>query len=286
LTYPSSCANSLAQSTKGAKEDAFIAKFDKNGYAKWITYFGGNGDEESNGIKYYMPPCPPALIIISGLTSSTNLPHWPANYPHSTLNGGNGGTYDDAFIAAVEDRDVCTAPQAIKFSTYLGGKSDEHSNASLSYGPYVEIGRNMYVSFSTKSKESDMLDNAGSVKGSFNKGCCGGITNTDAFLEKFYPFDLCRSTSLENYSSEVSSVLSCYPTPFSTDISCKIESTIKESTNLFVYDVLGKEVEKKQIDLSEGINQFSFNLSFLPQGIYFIKEKINNEVHLAKIIKQ
>jgi len=288
LAYPASCSSNLSQPLYSSKEDAFIAKFDKNGYAKWITYFGGFGDEEVNGIKYYMPECPPALVIISGLTNSKNLPHVPADYPHSTLNGSTSTKFDDAFIAAVEDQDVCLNPQALKFATYLGGEGDEHNHVSLSYGPYVDIGRNMYVSYSTKSRAKEMLDSATNIIGTYNKGCCGGVSNTEAFLEKFYPFDLCRQESFGNNSSTQSppTTLTVYPSLVSKSFVCKILSEQNEVISIALYDVYGKAIQQKTIELIEGVSELPFDVTSISPGIYLVKSKINGVPITVKIVKE
>lgn len=287
LAFPAGCSSNLAQATKSGKEDAFIAKFDKNGFAKWITYYGGNGDEEDNAIKYYMPPCPPALVIISGLTTSGNLPHIPATYAHSTLNGGSSSKYDDVFIAAVEDRDVCTEMQSLKFSTYLGGKDDEHNHATLSYGPYLEIGKNMYVSYSTKTKSADMLDNAAAIKGTFNKGCCGGLSNTDGFIQKFYPFTFCRTGDDENTpEAALDGRLLIYPTLATSSVHCRIYSEASEEAIITLFDLCGRKLQAINITLGEGSTDTEMDLSGISPGFYFVTIQTTAGTRTVKITKQ
>jgi hypothetical protein len=286
LAFPADCSANLAQPAKSGKEDAFIAKFDKNGYAQWITYYGGSGDEEDNGIRYYLPACPPALVIITGLTTSGNLPHIPESYPHSTLNGGTSTKYDDVFIAAVEDREVCSEAQAITFSTYLGGKSDEHNHSTLSYGANLDMGNSLYLSYSTKSKSSDMLDNAASIKGTYNKGCCGGLSNTDGFIQKFYPFDLCQNEKADRAANLSAERISVYPTLTDGILHCRIMADKSGAAVLKVIDAYQKVHSEQQLAVDPGTNWFSFHLGNSSPGIYFVLISDVNGMVMKKIVKQ
>jgi len=288
LAYPASCTANLAQSTPGGSVDAYIAKFDKDGYAKWITYFGGNSDDQVNGLRYYQPTCGPGIVIIAGLTKSTNFPHVPTSYPHKTLNGGTSTSNNDAFVAAVTDVDVCSTHQSIKFATYLGGKNDEQNHSTLSYGPDIEIGKNMYVSFSTKSKKGDMLDAIQTITGSYNAGCCGNVSNTDAFIEKFNPFNFCReegNNPFEENPSLLNSVF-CYPSPFDQSFTCNIDAAADVSAQIEILDLYGNVMEKRTSSLNQGRNEIDFTLQNSTSGIYFLKVIANNETSVTKLIRQ
>ncbi len=77
------------QDTLAGKEDAFLAKFTKNGKLLWSTYFGGTGPDRSYSIAVYNG----CSIYVSGQTGSDN--GIAATGAHQTTRTA----YYDAFIA-------------------------------------------------------------------------------------------------------------------------------------------------------------------------------------------
>jgi uncharacterized protein (TIGR03437 family) len=102
------------QSTKGAQEDAFVAKINPAGSA-WVyaTYLGGNNVDEGNGIAVDAA----GSAYVTGYTASTNFP------VASPYRGSNAGAVD-AFVSKLNP-----AGSALVYSTYLGGSATDYGTA-------------------------------------------------------------------------------------------------------------------------------------------------------------
>jgi len=89
------------QTIKGSGTDAFIAKFDRNGVPRWMTYFGAGGIDEGQGISYD----PYGSIIIAGHTNTSSGAPFSRATPvpdpgqiNNPWQPANNGGYD-AFIS-------------------------------------------------------------------------------------------------------------------------------------------------------------------------------------------
>ena len=72
-----------------------------------------------------------------------------------------------------------------------------------------------------------------------------------------------------NMGEEISSAIKLYPNPTLGQLHIEAENLDKD--NIFVFDVLGKEVTNKISITQSGDNQFTLDLSNLPVGMFFIK---------------
>ncbi|MDO9478325.1 MAG: SBBP repeat-containing protein [Pseudohongiella sp.] len=83
-----------AQSEFGGESDVFVVKLNADGETLWVTYFGGNGEEESNDIVLDSD----GNVHIAGRTSSTDL-NASAGAVQQNYGGGT-----DAFIASFDSQ--------------------------------------------------------------------------------------------------------------------------------------------------------------------------------------
>ena len=65
--------------------------------------------------------------------------------------------------------------------------------------------------------------------------------------------------------------LSTYPNPVKENVTLSVNSSSAEKGIIKIYDVLGNEVEKENIQLAEGKNNTTLSLSGLNSGIYLIE---------------
>jgi hypothetical protein len=100
------------QAINGGSIDAFIAKFNTNGVRQWATYYGGNDNDQGNGITVDASE----NIIITGFTASTNAIATIGS--HQLTNGGS----NDAFIAKFSANGVR------QWATYYGGSGNDQGN--------------------------------------------------------------------------------------------------------------------------------------------------------------
>lgn len=79
--------------------------------------------------------------------------------------------------------------------------------------------------------------------------------------------------------------LSVQPNPFQQTFQFTLPSLRREESNLAVYDLQGKLVTEKQLQLEAGANVIEEKLE-VPTGLYLLKIITSEFVYTARIIKQ
>jgi hypothetical protein len=149
------------QAKPGGGYDAFVSKLNAGGSALlYSTYLGGGLDDFGYGIAVDASD----NAYVTGLTYSSNFPTTTGAL-QTTLGGGEGGGYDDAFVAKLN-----AGGSVLVYSTYLGGSGDE-----AGYGIAIDGSDNAYVTGLTYS------NNFPTTPGAF-RTTLGGLD--DAFVSK------------------------------------------------------------------------------------------------------
>jgi hypothetical protein len=145
------------QSVSAGNRDAFIVKFDGNGHRLWATYFGGSGEDVSQGVAADAN----GNIMICGYTSSSNLP---------TLNPFQSvkASLRDAFAAKFTSNGV------LLWSTYYGGSGNDYAR-----GVTVDLTGNIIIAGRTSSTNLPILNAFQPVNG------VPPWLGDDAFVVKF-----------------------------------------------------------------------------------------------------
>jgi hypothetical protein len=94
--------------------DAFLAKFDAEGFRKWSTYYGGSSDDQALGIATDIF----SNVYITGFTMSASGIATPGAY-----NTKYGGSRDNGFLAKFD------SSGHLKWGTYFGGDQNDYSFA-------------------------------------------------------------------------------------------------------------------------------------------------------------
>lgn len=85
---------------------------------------------------------------------------------------------------------------------------------------------------------------------------------------------------------EGTSVLKIWPNPFSTDFNIGIKSSKTTSATLVLFDMKGKHIASKPLDLKIGSNLYNFNFPELPSGAYIVKiTESGCSTSVAEVIK-
>ena len=129
----------------GDDESTFVAKFDPEGEAEYVTYLGGAGNDEAPGMpgRDLLGVDVTGQAVVAGTTSSMDFPTQNA-YDDTCSNCFNGDNDDgDAFITkfTADGSDVL-------YSTYMGGDSDEGS-----FAVHVDVTGTAYVAGVTSSTD-------------------------------------------------------------------------------------------------------------------------------------
>jgi uncharacterized protein (TIGR03437 family) len=147
------------QSTKGAQQDAFVAKINASGSAVvYSTYLGGNNVDEGNGIAVDAS----GSAYVTGYTASTNFP-LQSPFRSSNVNSV------DAFVTKINP-----AGSALVYSTYLGGSGTDYGTAIA-----VDSSGSAYVTGVTASDDFPLVSPIDPKLGSH--------AVDDAFVVKFNP---------------------------------------------------------------------------------------------------
>lgn len=127
--------------------DVFLCKYDQTGTRMWSTYFGGSGDDDAAGVHVD----PQGNIVVSGLTSSTNLP-----VTAGALQSVNRGSCD-YYIAKFSPSGT------LIWATYYGGTA----NDEISAGVTTDLSGNVFIAGATLSK--DLTTTAGAFMPTLGK---------------------------------------------------------------------------------------------------------------------
>ena len=96
------------------------------------------------------------------------------------------------------------------------------------------------------------------------------------------------ATTTGNNTARVSNVTEVYPNPVVENFTMEMEANKAAAFTLEVYSFEGTRIYAKEINLAEGTNQVSENVSYLKKGLYIVKivNQSTNEVVVKKMIKQ
>ena len=91
-------------------------------------------------------------------------------------------------------------------------------------------------------------------------------------------------TSVED--QDIALQLEVYPNPFDNHIVVQLNTTHAVAVQVAITDVLGKEIQTRQVYLTNGSNQVTLNgLSTLPSGAYVLSIRSDNYLHSRVMIK-
>jgi len=80
--------------------------------------------------------------------------------------------------------------------------------------------------------------------------------------------------------------LEVFPNPTNGSITLKFTSDENQSCELTVADLTGRKIRYEKINISQGINELSFDMSDFSSGVYFIQMKMNGSEFFGKVVKQ
>lgn len=77
-----------------------------------------------------------------------------------------------------------------------------------------------------------------------------------------------------------------FPNPFDSRVQVQLFSTSASTARINVFDISGRNIVSKQVDLTEGLNAVEItDLSAMDRGVYFISVTLNGETSIQKVIK-
>jgi len=85
----------------------------------------------------------------------------------------------------------------------------------------------------------------------------------------------------------IRSSMQVYPNPFSTTTTIEYEFTTQRNVHITIFNQFGQQIEKlvQGKNCESGIQQYLWNASGLPNGVYFVQVRAGQEVSTRKIVK-
>ncbi len=256
-------AYNLATYGGGAK-DAYILKFSGASLARqWATYYGGSGDDEGKDVAIDQY----GGLYVSGIAGSGfPFPTPPSGTYTQTFQGGTNG---DAFVSAFYNSSM-----APLWGSYLGGTSDD-----FGYAVTTDVNGKLFSIGSTRSSVNFPLDNDGGVP--YFLGTYGGFFS-DGYITRF---DLTPIVGISEIQSTESNMLSIYPNPTSEQLFVNYIGQ-KGDLKFIVFNMLGEVVRTVDVGNTYETASYSFDLTDIASGVYFIQAQCNGQVTSKKFVKQ
>ena len=224
------------------------------------TTFAGDYVSNSNGFAdynfgtiNYCPALPPACtagftlsqnVVIDSLTNITTV---LSNVLVSNTSTGSNLTYTFDF------GDGSAPYTGVNFTHIYAGS-----------GPY-----NLCISIDDSTGCTDTFCDSVMVDSS---GVLSGKTNGSFIIEMGDGSDDTNAPTGINNLEESFSV-NLYPNPANDFVNLKIEAEKSELVNIVIYDLVGKVVQNKELDLNSGANTIKIELNNNLNGMYIIKLK-------------
>jgi hypothetical protein len=267
-----SCLNltgAYNQSTIGntVGQDAFILKFSGTDFSRqWATYYGGTGWDEGMDLNIDQFD----NLYITGYAGNGFV--FPTNPASTYTQSYGGGTNGDAFCGAFYHSTL-----AYTWGSYLGGTSDDVANTVT-----VDANGKLFLLGSTLSDAAALfpLDNDNGVP--YYQGVFGGNFFKDGFITR-----LALSQVLSvNEIADGSIGLALYPNPASEQIFVNYNGQKGEDLTFTMYNMLGEVVQTVHVGKTDGTASYTFDLSGIASGVYFIQVQCNGQTTSKKFIKQ
>ncbi|MCA1032798.1 SBBP repeat-containing protein [Bacillus timonensis] len=256
--------NAIDPTFNGVQE-AFVTKINAAGNAiVYSTFLGGSGNDAANGIAVDSS----GNAYISGITSSSDFPTVNAIDP--SFNG-----VFDVFITKIN-----AAGNAIVYSTYLGGSSEESSRDIA-----VDVAGNAYVTGRTNSSDFPVVNAIDS--------CFNGVA--DAFVTKINALGnaIVYSTFLggnafdQGHRIAVDNAGSVYVTGFtsSSDFPTKnaIDPTYNGGVDAFVVKISDQSTEELLQEIIDLLENPNFGLEEIKSEVRVIEDAVLNTVEMKKV---
>ncbi|MCK4252526.1 T9SS type A sorting domain-containing protein [candidate division WOR-3 bacterium] len=262
-------------------DDAYLIKTDSNGDTLWTKTYGGAGDEFSfSGLQ-----AADGGYIITGYTSSFGAGGIDVYVVKTDENGDTlwtktyGGTQDDWGNSIQETDD----------SGYIivGGTRSFGADNDDAYIIKIDSSGNALW---TKVFGGTSYDNFNSVQQTTDLGyiACGytlsfGPGNGGVWLMRFEP-DTFGIEEMQYTNSKIVHLV-VYPNPIYKECNIEYNMSQKTNVNISVFDVVGRLIEEViNENQNAGVYRKTFDMTDLPQGVYFIRLSTEKITEAIKIV--
>jgi hypothetical protein len=227
--------------------DYWIIKIDSAGNKIWDKGFGGNDEDQL----YSIAKTTDGGYLLSG---------------DSRTRYASGNKSEDNVV------DLHNQPWIIKTDS-LGNKEWDKTImvGGAGFSSAVESSRGCYLVYSTTSAEIG-----------WDKTQMSWNSSSDYWLLKFCmePY-----TGINAQASE-SAQLEVYPNPFTSDISISLQKQNLHAASFTITNAVGQTIyHRQETNLSSNYTKM-LDLSYLPNGLYFIAVEVDGERMIRQVVKQ
>jgi len=249
--------------------DAFVTKLSSDGSSLiYSTYLGSAGGEQGFGIAIDAS----GSAYVTGRTDSVDFLPVPHNFPTENPIQATLGGFIDAFVTKLSP-----SGSTLEFSTYLGGSDILLGNlvfGDVGIAITVDDQGDAYVTGGASSNDFPTVNPFQATK--------GGLT--DVFVSKITS----APTSVDEITEEIPTSFELaqnYPNPFNPTTTIRFYLPIHTTTNLKVYDMLGREVKiLLEGDLQPGEHSVLFDAKELASGVYVYRLETEGFVQQRKMV--
>ncbi|MCU0422204.1 MAG: T9SS type A sorting domain-containing protein [Bacteroidia bacterium] len=228
----------------------------------------------------------PALLGSVSSENNLRIARWNAIWSYDFLSTPNTGASTIASnfasnqFGSFTGTDI-TAPLPVALLNFNGKRIGK--DASLFWTTTFERNNSGFIV--ERSADGMKFEYAGFVKGSLNSS----VSRSYSFVDKevfttnpvyYYRlkqvdidgnYEYSSTIQLSDTETEQNSSL-VYPNPFSDNLSLTLRTVSEGSTNIEVFDMNGRIVFNKTVEVSTGINEITLNeLTSFERGVYFVK---------------
>ncbi|NOQ27943.1 MAG: T9SS type A sorting domain-containing protein [Bacteroidales bacterium] len=155
---------------------------------------------------------------------------------------------------------------------------------------------NAYVEFTWSDSYTGTVSGYTDASGNFSSTTAKIKSNsvtvtTNAITATGYYWDMAASEVTDSYTSFAFASLpsfetEVYPNPCISELNFIIEEDNASNAIISMFDLAGKEVMNKQVEINQGFNQIQVNVEKLESGIYFYRVSTDEGSSTGKIIKK
>ena len=235
--------------------EIFISKFSSNGNLLWSTLWGGYYNDIATAIE--ADPIYNRIYITGYTYSETLMPLQQFNGLQNYYWQPNLAGFWDGFLIVLNENDN------LEWATYLGG-GDQDFVHSISVSPQLSGNTNIILAGGSSSANYPVCDILG-TNDYFEDNLNGTM---DITISEFALLPGATGVIEKNAIED----LKVYPNPSTGNITISISPYQNKHIEINIYDAIGKMAYSQKLNI---VNEnITVNISFLPNGVYIMKVKI------------
>jgi len=291
-------SSSSAIATTGAYQtimtgynNIFLAKFNSIGSRIWATYYGGNAENNGNGISTDST----GNIYLTGYVSSTS--YIATSGAFQTTFGG--GSYD-AFVTAFASSGGMTGVLPVQLTSF-DAKLENKNEVLCTWATASEV-NNDFFEIQRSVQSVQCAENCWESIGKVNGNGTTNLVHSYQFTDVSTPLDMTGAlyyrlkqvdidghfeyskTVAINFDKIKNSDFIISPNPANDVLFISNKNQNLNHSLIIISDMLGRKISEQ--NLSNDTNEFSLSINNLKTGVYFLTIQNGDEINRIKFVKE